>query len=261
MKAKAYTIFEVRCLMFELTISLTIDKQHYINKLFKTLAQDVKRCAGIAIKQNYQGRSFFSFAVDVFHKEYFKAKILDFVVFVISDDYKFNYYLNNLNHENTSVLFEPFVRAISIFDADCDREIIKSQIDFSGEILLDSFFYFKLQTLQNRWRKTAETINSNKILSNSSAMLEVLRYLTEMSDSLIVKTDISITNKQIRLKGMNISKCFKQNIKGQSSFLAEIISLNPSKINLKVSADDDSFGEKMVDVLTEVFADKIYLIN
>lgn len=247
--------------MFELTISLTTNKQHYINKLFKQLEPEVKRCSGIVLKQNYAGRCYFSFAVENFHKEYFKAKILDFVVFVVGDDYKYNFYLDSLKGESSNLLFESFLKAISIFDADADREIVKSLIDFSGEILIDSFYYFKLQMLRNRWQKTADIINANKILSNKSAMLDVLKYLTTMSDNLVVKTDVNITSKQIRLKNYAFTKCFKKTEAGQSDFLAEIVTLNPSKINLKLSESEDEQNSQIVNVLSELFTDKIYLLT
>lgn len=245
--------------MFELTVSTTIDKQHYISRLYKLLSPEIKNHSGIVIKQNNSGRSYFSFAVEDTHKDYYKSKILDFIVFMINDDYKYSFYSEALFGEKTNILFVPFLKAISIFDSDVDREIIKNQIDFSGEILVDSFYYFRLEALRHKWQKTAEIINSNKILNSKNAMLDVLKYLTQMSDNVVVKTDITISSKQIKLKQIGSLKCYKRNSTGHSNFLTEIISLNPSKINLKI--DDGDSDDAVVMVLNELFTDKIYLLN
>ena len=55
---------------------------------------------------------------------------------------KYNFYKENLTPNDDCVIYESFLKAISIFDAENDKDIIKSQIHLSGEILIDSFFYF-----------------------------------------------------------------------------------------------------------------------
>lgn len=244
--------------MFELSISTTIDKQKYISDLHKKLFLEVKRDGGIAIKQNYRKRSYFALAVPETKKEYYKSKLLEHIIFMIIDDYKFNFFKENLNLVKTGLIVEPFLKAISIFDAEIDKDVIKTQVDLSGEVLVDSLFYFKLQMLLRRWQKTTDIINQNQILASNSSMIEVLKYLTRMSDNLVLSTEIYIGKRQLKINSLSTAKCFKRDNGGSSNFLTEIVRLNPSKIKLKIGTNEN---DEVFEILSQIFDDKIYVLS
>jgi len=158
------------------------------------------------------------------------------------------------------VIYEPFLKAITIFDSELDKEFIKQKIELSGEILVDSLYYFKLEELRNRWQRTAEVINQNQILQSSSSMLEVISYLTATSENKMVVTDILIGKKQIKLKHFKGSKTYKRTFDGVSKFFTEIVRLNPTKINIKLLSNSGT-AEDVTEILNKIFCDKIYLIN
>lgn len=244
--------------MFELSISTTTEKQKYISDIHKKLALEIKSDGGIAIKQNFQGRSYFALAVPESKREFYQAKILEYITFMIIDDYKFNFFKDHLRSVVSDILVEPFLKAISVFDSETDSEVIKCQVELSGEILVDSLFYFKLQGLVQRWQKIVELINQNQILSSSSSMIEVLKYLTKMSDNLVLITEISIGKRQLKINSVAHSKCFKRDRDGSSRFLTEIVRLNPSKINLKISTTE---CDEVYELLSKIFDDKIYVLT
>ena len=246
--------------MFELSVSTTVDKQNYISELYKRLFYEVKRDSGIVIKQNYRGRSYFAIAINDNKKEYYKSKILDYIIFMIIDDYKFNYYKENLHTDNSGIVTQAFLKAISIFDADIDKEFIKNQIELSFEVLVDSLFFFKLQLLKNRWKKTAEIINQNQVLTSTSSMVEVMKYLSAISNNQVASTEIFLGKKQMKIKNYTFSKCFKRDNLGKSSFLTELIRLNPLKINLKIQRGSDE-NDELYALLNKIFDDKIYVIS
>ena len=241
--------------MFELSISTTIDKQHYIQELYEKLKDEIKSEYGIAVKFNYCGRSYFSIAVSEKKKEYYKSNI----IFMIIDDYKFNFFKDNLLLLEKNIVSQSFLKAISIFDSEIDGEFIKKQIDAKKEILVDSLYYFKLRSLKEKWQKTALIINQNQILYSTESMIEVLKYLTMSSENFLVTADILIEKKQIKVKKYTNYKCFKKDFEGYSNFLTELVRLNPIKINLKSNEIDEN--EKIVDLLNKIFTDKVYLIN
>ncbi len=244
--------------MFELSISINAQKQKYIDEIYKKLNSEIKMDSGILVKENYRGRSYFSIAVPDEKKEYYKSKILDYIVFVIIDEYKFNFYKDNLMIGRQTLIIEPFLKAISIFDCELDTEIIKQKIELSREILIDSFYYFKLQCLRDRWQKTANIINQNKILESSSSMIEVLKYLTTMSDNLVLLTELFIGKKQLKIMNLFTSKCFKRDMVGCSDFLTEIVRLNPMKIKVKIGTSED---DEVFDLINKIFNEKIYVLN
>lgn len=246
--------------MFELTISTTSDKQQYIAALEQLLSAEIKSDAGLTAKINHGGRSSFVLAVPMQKKEYYKSKVLEHIVFMIIDDYKFNFFKEAIKPYEENVIFLPFLKAISIFDADADKEFIASQIELKGEILVDSFYFFKLQPLRARWQRTATIISQNQILQSKSSMIEVLKYLTEMSECVTAETSIVVGKKQILLKCPLSSKSFRRNNDGLIGFFTELIKLNPNKINLKYIGEDDD-GDDVVETVSKIFSDKIFTIN
>ena len=244
--------------MFELSISISADSQMYIHEFYKSLDAEVKRDKGIMVKQIYAGRISLAIAVPPQKREYYKSKILEQIIYIIIDYYKFNFYKENLQIINQNVICQSFLKAISIFDAELDREVIKRQIDFGKEVIIDSFYYFKLQPLRARWLKTAGIINQNQILSSQSSMLGVLRYLTMTSENILMCAQVTVSKKQIKMKGFSTSRCFKKDFDGQSDFLTEIVRLNPVKIDLKLTSGEE---DSVVEFLNRIFDDKIYFVK
>lgn len=245
--------------MFELTLCLCFERQKYISSFYKIMLPVVKSDSGIIIKHNSDGKSYLSIAVSENKKEYVKSKILDFVTKVIEDEFKYNYFKDKIEIKQANHLTEAFFRAIASFDADFDREIISSVLEFSNEIVVESLFYFKLQGLRTRWLKTAEIINQNFIMNSDNAMSEVLRYLCAISENNSVLVDLNFTEKQIELKNYLSKKRFKKDANGISKMFEEIIKLNPTKINIKNEVDETDESE-ITDMLLKVFNDKIYFI-
>ena len=245
--------------MFELSISTSFSKQHYIQELYKKLKDEIKIDKGVAIKQNSFGRSYVAIAVPEKKKEYYKSKILNYIVFMIIDDYKFNFFKENLELVEQNIISQSFLKAISIFDSEIDSDIIKRQVEFKGEILVDSFFHFKLQALRDRRTKTASVINQNQVLYSSESMIEVLKYLTISSDNYLVTANIVVGKRKIKFEQFSGTKSFKRNFEGHSDFLTEIVKLNPVKINLtKHEIENDDY---VVKLLNDIFTDKIYFLN
>lgn len=244
--------------MFELTISTTADKQSYIDDIYQKLGLEVKKDLGVIARQNYGGRSYLGLAVKPEKKEYYKAKILDHIVYMIADDYKQEFFKERLELPSTSVIFDSFLKAITVFDYNLDKEIIRENIELSGEILVDSLYYFKLGELRSRWLRTAEIIASNKILQSVPSMIEVLSYLTSTSENRAIVTEIHLGKKQIKLKNFSKFKIYKRNFEGVSEFFTELVRLNPLKINLKMIGISENTDE-VTDILNKIFYDKIYL--
>lgn len=245
--------------MFELSISTTIGKQHYIQELYEKLKDEIKNDTGIAIKHNNFGRSYFAIAVPEKKKEYYKSKILDYIVFMIIDDYKFNLFKENLQIIEQNIVSQSFLKAISIFDSEIDTDVIKRQIELKNEVLVDSFYYFKLQALRNKWLKTIGVINQNQVLYSTESMIQVLKYLTISSENFSVTVSIILGKKRIKVSDYSGCRSFKRDFDGRSNFLTEIVRLNPVKINIKkIEVDSD---DEMILLLSEIFTDKIYYLN
>ena len=246
--------------MFELTLCLNYERQKYLSEFYKQIASSIKKNAGVITKHNSGGKSYLVIAAAESQKEFLKAKILEFILQVIKKEYKYFYLKENIEVKSKDEITEAFFSAITNFDEEIDRGIIQENIDLSGEIVLESFYYFKLQPLRDRWQKTAKIINNNLIMANFQAILEVLYYLCDTSENYASCLNITFFDEKIELVNSNKSKYFKKDFEGKSNFYAEIIKLNPLKINVLDGEKESSFFEEATSTLVRVFHDKIYFI-
>ena len=185
--------------MFELTLSTTIDRQVYLSRVYSKLDGEIRQDAGVVTKQNNNGRAYLVLAVDESKKEYYKAKILEYIVFMIVDDYKYKFFKENLVSNEDSEIYGAFLKSVTTFDRECDKELIMGQIELAGEVLIDSLFYFKLSALKSRWQKIVEIINQNHITSKTAMMNDVLKYLLAVSDGEIASAEIVISPKTLSI--------------------------------------------------------------
>ena len=243
--------------MFELTLCLPVDMQKHICEFFKSIEKEIKKDLGIIVKQNMFGKSYLAIAVSDERKELLKSLVLDFVLKVIINEYKYSFFKNNITIMKPTKTTEAFLMAVSFFDLELDKEVISSLLEFKNEIVIDSFYYFKLQGLRDRWQRTAGIINQNGIMQSEKSIIEVLKYLCAVSDNNSVLVNLMFNKGKIELKNYSKAKKFTCDFNGISKLYAEIIKLNPMKINIKVDNDETVFNE-ITKTLSSMFEDKIY---
>lgn len=244
--------------MFELSFSIQINKQRYLAQLNKNLCAEIKADGGIITRHNNAGRSYIVIAGPKYKKEYYKSKILDILVSIIINNYKYEFFKNYLDLDNNKLLHQLFLKSVIIFDYDLDKEFIKSKIEIIDEICIDSFFFFKLQELKSKWERTAYLIKQNNIALSDESIFEIIKKLIDVTENRVLKVDIFANKKNIKMKNANTKKLFKNNKSGHIKLLEEIIRNNPQKINFTVSQNITDFDE-LIEILQGVFRDKIYL--
>lgn len=240
--------------MFELTISTALADSEYISNFYKKFKDEIKQNSCLIEKINCFNRSYLTFAIKKELKDYFISKILDEIVFIIIDKYKTKFFEERLNTDNQNVLFQSFLKSISIFDSDIDRDCIVKNIEFSGQILIDSLYHFKLQDLRNRWQKTIDMILLNGIHKQNSSMIDIMKYLTTMSENTVQNAEVELIDENLKIKFFEKIKNYKNDFSGLSNFLTEMIELNPARIVIKNS---DGSGEEVVSMLCKIFHNKI----
>lgn len=244
--------------MFELTLSINLEKQQYLLDFKKKLLAELGEDFATIISHNDDGRCFVAIACDDLKKAYLKAKIVSGILDIIVSAYKFEFFKSAFSPLPESIIILPFLKAISIFDKDSDFEVIKSEINVSNEILIDSFFSFRLQGLKTRWQKTAGIIKHNNIISSDEAMIEVIKYLSLSSENYSLIANVSISESGLEIKNYSGKQRFSSENSGVSKFLTEIIALNPLKINVIRDFELDK-ENKVYNILSDIFGEKIYL--
>lgn len=244
--------------MFELSLSIKADKQKYLLEIHKKLSREIKSERGIITKYNHQGRCYVAIAVPFCKKEYYKSKILDLVVSIIINIYKYDFYKEHLlDNYSENVLHKSFLKAITIFDYEFDKEFIKNKIQLSGEICIDSFFFFCLQDLKDKWEKTVYILKNNNLVKNDESIIEIIKRLIECSESKVIKLDIYVGKNKITMQNTVCKKIFKNNKYGYSKLLSEIVKNNPQIINLSISNQNQGFSQ-VCEIMQKIYGDKIY---
>ena len=82
--------------MFELTVCLDFRRQKYISDFYRQVKEEIKKHSGIIIKHNGGGKSYLSLAVDEVKQEYIKSRILDFVTYIIEEEFKYDFFKQNI---------------------------------------------------------------------------------------------------------------------------------------------------------------------
>ena len=243
--------------MFELSLSITLSKQRYLSKIYKELSAEIKACGGVITKHNHSGRNYVVIAVPKDKKEYYKSKILDIIVAVIVNNYKYNLFKDYLGLED-KLLHQLFLNSLIIFDYDLDKEFIKNKIELKNEVCIDSFFFFKLQDLKSKWERTAYIIKQNNIALSDESIYEILKKLVQATENKILTCDVYVQKSTIKLKSKNFKKLFKNNQSEHLKLLVEILKNNPQKINVLISKECYN-ASGVIEILQGIFQDKIYL--
>ncbi len=244
--------------MFELSLSILLKNQKYLSLFYKELYDEIKADGGVITKYNHFGRSYVVLAVPKNKKEYYKSKVLDTIVSIIINNYKFEFFKEYLQLQEEKLLHQLFLRALIIFDYDIDKEFIKSKIEIKNEVCIDSFFFFKLQDLKRRWEKTAYMIRQNNLWVSDESIYEILKKLAEVTENTVLSYDVFALKSSIKIKYIGFKKLFKNNKNEYLKLLEEIIKNNPQKINISLSKECGEFNQ-VVEILQKIYCDKIYL--
>ena len=94
-------------------------------------------------------------------------------------------------------------------------------------------------------------------MNNERSMIDVMKYLCAVSDNNSVLVNLMINNGNIEMRNFSKAKKFKADKEGISNLYAEMIKLNPMKINIKFDEFEPEF-EEITSTLKSVFEDKIY---
>lgn len=249
--------------MFELTISTCKAKSSDINFIVGKLRQPLKSLRGIMICEESDGRINLAIAVDKTKKDYALGIIFDAVSEAIIRSYKYDFFMRNIRLNSTSVALEnAFIRALTMFDKQSDKTLIKKHLKPNSQIHLDSLYHFRLWELEKRWRDTAEIIsqNSSYLLAQGS-FIELMKFL-------IMTNDVETGEVHIKKEDNRIFAClkegkelfafdYKENEDSLVKVISELICLAPEKIVLYQDLD----GSELSKYIFSLFDGKVSVVK
>lgn len=179
------------------------------------------------------------------------------VIKVICNFYKENYLDEHLHlptHEKISLT--AFKKALINFDKETDFYIISKNLTLKNNLNLDSFYYFKLIALRDKWKELIMLANDNSdYLIGDDAFFDLLKFLIDNLE--ITEDEISVFQKDngyfIKTRENNEHENvvdFEELSK--ESLVSTLIELSPKKINFYCDSDDTT-----VNFLSKIFEERV----
>lgn len=250
--------------MFEVTISTTKSKSKDISFILNRLRSQIKALRGIIVCEEFDNRSKLGIAVYEDKKDLAISYIFDAVCEAIIRSYKEDYLLSKIKiHSVDKVILSAFIKSLVFFDKTTDKELIKKSLKVSGEILIDSFYNFRLWELEKRWDDLASLVSENSgYLLMNGAFMELMKFL-------LLTNEVEISEVHLHEKDNSLlffSKegrelfCFDNKSRDDDykiNVISELIGLSPEKIIVHEDVKDKDLS----DYLISLFDSKVSLIK
>lgn len=190
------------------------------------------------------------FACPVEQREKAQTQIERCIIKIISNFYKEKYLSENLRlplHENISMM--AFKKALINFDKETDFYLISKNLNLDKNLHIDTFYYFKLKTLRDKWAELVSLANENSdYLVTNDAFFDLLRFLIDNLE--IGEDEISVFEDE---NGYFI-KAQNEEYKSlsQEGLVTSLIELCPKKINLFCNTENQA-----TNFLSKIFEERV----
>ena len=204
-----------------------------------------------------------SLAVPEKEKDFYKAFVLELVSEIMVMDYKHEYVKNHLkSYTANQALWTGFLWALTIFDKQTDKDLIKKNLSFTNELLIDSSYHFKMWEVERRWKEITELVEDNLSgLLTRDSFVDLMKFLILASDMeadcVFIKNCKNEPKIMINDTKNAINLCFfDEKVDNDTRILSELICLSPREI---VIENDANIGQEIVGYISSIFDGKVHV--
>jgi hypothetical protein len=248
--------------MIEYSVWFDRELMSYFNELKEQLKNNVDICTILCDEDNYS----LLIAFDESKKEQVQNLILQKITEIVLTYYKPKFILKNLKSQCTLDDYKSlFLQTLTNFDRKTDVEMVKANFSFKNYLFLNSFFNFKLKSLQKKWLEICALTNENySFLSDENVLLELIKFLNSCVNPLTKQVNVKQRQNKIILENENdqeieLKKAFFVNQNSNYEILlTNIINLAPQKVNVFCSKLMDGFS---LNILNNLYGDNFKIIN
>ncbi|MGN1201001.1 MAG: sporulation protein YtxC [Candidatus Caccovivens sp.] len=238
--------------MWELSISVGCKDLEVAKYIYQTLkAQSENYGAVVTCFEQFEN-IVIMFGCPAENRSHAQVEIERCIIKVICNFFKEKYLTDNLHlplHESISLM--AFKKALINFDKETDFYIISKNLDLEKNLHLDSFYYFKLKPLRDKWSELISLANENSdYLVTSDAFFDLLRFLIDNLE--VGEDEINVFEDEngYSIKAKNANEEYKS--LSQEGLVSSLIELCPKKINLFCNSDDFTAS-----FLSKIFEERI----
>ena len=224
----------------------------YINNCF---CKDLPDC----MLTTYSDKHFtyLLFASDENIKQICQSKIKHCIATYIIDEYKYKYFMNQIKGGD-NLVFQAYVKALSLYDVDTDIALIVASLDIDKQFYLDSFIQFKMFDILRMWQELCALITSNVNYLNKDMMIDVIRSFISTFDTSVNTLKIIINQDSFVLyKIDDTMEPIKIKDKAPAIDIINFALLaNPRHIEIY---GDTSSGFSIISLLKSMYQDKVII--
>ncbi len=238
--------------MWELSISVSSKKLEVAKFIYQTLKTQTTEFGSVVTCYEEFDQFFILIGCPNEEQARVKMAIERCVIKVICNFYKEHFLAENLRlplHENLSLM--AFKKALINFDKETDFYIISKNLQLSKNLHLDSFYYFRLKALRDKWAELISLANENSdYLTSSEAFFDLLKFLIDNLEICEEEIDVFEDENGYHLKSDSAEN--PQQTLSKEGLVSSLIDLSPKKINFFCRSDDNTAG-----FLSKIFEERI----
>ncbi len=219
--------------MWEFSLNFKTENFEIAKQVHNTLLNYISTIDGVVTSHEEDGTIFVLLAVKEKFKEKLKLILTNTISEIICTKFKsdfLNKYLVLPELDKASIC--AFKKALLNFDRETDRFIIKKNLVLEKNLYVESFYYFRLKSLQTKWEELVSLSNENKeYLISRESFIDLLKFLVDNLD--ICEEEISVVKEK---GGYRIytydNENLTNNLISEDVMVSSVIDLSPQKINL-----------------------------
>ncbi|MBP3431432.1 MAG: hypothetical protein J6K39_01070 [Clostridia bacterium] len=238
--------------MWEFSISVEACNLDVAKFIYQTLKAQTTEFGAVVTCYEEFDCLYILFACPLEEKERASDEVERCIVKAISNFYKEKFLSDNLHlpvHENISLM--AFKKALINFDKETDFYIISKNLMLEKNLHLDSFYFFKLKTLRDKWTELITLANENSdYLVSNEAFFDLLKFLIDNLEVCEDEINVFQDENGYIIKPQNEDMSCES--LGAEGLVSSLIDLSPKKINLFCQSDDNTAC-----FLTKIFEERI----
>lgn len=240
--------------MWELSISVNSKNVEIAKFIYQTLkAQTAEFGAVVTCYEEFEN-IYILIGCPVNEKARIKSIIERCVIKVICNFYKDRFLTENLRlplHEKMSLM--AFKKALINFDKETDFYIISKNLVLEKNLHLDSFYFFKLKALREKWAELISLANENSdYLVSNEAFFDLLKFLIDNLEVCEEEINVFEDDNGYFITPQNSQDDCSYESLSKEGLVSSLIELCPKKINLFCRSDDNTAG-----FLSKIFEERV----
>ena len=238
--------------MWEFSLNFNLENIDKTKRIYRTLCRFIRDDKGIVTTHKENGYIFILIAVKNQYEEKVKNIITNYIIEIICNDFKSEFLEKNLSiPDYDKIGICAYKKALLNFDKETDKYIVKKNIILDTDLYIESFYHFKLKSLQEKWKELVSLSNDNKdyFLSQES-FVDLLKFLVDNLD--ICEDEVSVVKEEGGYRIFLGDKKFNTNLLSEESVVSSIIDLSPQKINLYFNEPSSA-----ITLLEKIFKERV----